>query len=806
MIRAHTALFVGRERELERLDALFEQPSGVLIVTAPAGYGKTALLANWLDQRHGNGCFIAHHFFRREYDDANRLDSVPNALFNLLRQLYIYYGVERELPPRDEGQLRDALLGLLQERGALPEEPLVLLLDGLDEAEKELLPPLPSPLPEGVYVVVAIRADETETPAMLRPWMQMQVQRMHLQSLPHTAVIDYLARAGDGELAAYAQDASFVELVLQKTEGYPLHLRFLVDDLLQVATSGGDVRAALERTPQGFDNYVREQLRHLARSLANAEKVQRLFALLATALGALSEREIEALTELNAFELEALPREATRWFSITERDGARFYAFTHPTLGDAFEGALGALAHEARQQLLDYCARWQEHRSPYALRHYPAHLREANRTDTLYQLARDEAFLQAQRETLPAEPDLPLRTLQTALDAAIAQEHAPIIAEMMLRHAHRAAQAETPLDALRQGNMERAIGLAKQALERDYTSGTLWLLLLAWNRHHAGDASGAERCLTEITQWWKGRTLEKLRDGQEEATAFMLTPLSHLPSASKVAVQTLSDERLESFALRWAQIGEFVQALAIAQQIERAGSRSWALVKIAQAMAQIGEFAQALAIAQQIEWAYFRSRALVEIGQAMAQIGEFAQALAIAQQIEGAYFRSEALVGLGQAMAQIGATEEAQAVLQQAVEAAQQIEWASHRAEALVKIAQALTQVGEHEHARTVLREAWEAAHATGLFSTLWKVAQTAAELGFDDLAVDYARQIAGHRADDLPQVLNALTERGAKGAFLQLLPLCAWERLTALRACACLIAFYPAHAAAIAEQARAWM
>lgn len=430
VIRDHTLLFVGRDEEMEQLDALFRQSSGALVITAPAGYGKTALLANWLSLRHNEGCFIARHFFRKEYDDVNRLDSVPNALFNLLRQLYIYYGVEGELPPRDEGLLRDTLLGLLRERGARDDEPLVLLLDGLDEAERELVLTLPEPLPEGVYVVASIRADRHETPAPMRSWLR-NAQRLPLDHLSRDAVGDYLTRAGDGELTPYAQDARFVEQVARKTEGYPLYLRYLAEELVDAARRGEKVDALLERTPRGFNEYVQAQVDRLAQAVQNAPKVQRLFALLASAQGALAESDVETLAELTPFELAALPWQVTRWFARQERDGERYYAFTHPRLGDAFKSALGNLAQEARQQLLDYCARWEQHSSPYALRHYAAHLKESGDYDALYALARNERYIQAQSTRLPSEPELPLRTLQTALQAAIEQENLPVIAEVM---------------------------------------------------------------------------------------------------------------------------------------------------------------------------------------------------------------------------------------------------------------------------------------------------------------------------------------------------------------------------------------
>lgn len=232
--------------------------------------------------------------------------------------------------------------------------------------------------------------------------------------------------------------------------------------------------------------------------------------------------------------------------------------------------------------------------------------------------ARDAAFLQAQRSTLPAEAELPLRTLQTALDVAITEENAPVIAEMLLRHAQLAIQNETSLEALQQGSLERVIGLAKQAIQRDYKIGTLWLLLLAWSRHHAGDAAGAERCLKETTAWQQGKTLERLKEWQSETAAFLLTPLSYLPDAAEIAARTLSNKELKELAVSWAQAGQQEQALKTAQLIEEARDRSKALVAVAHAQAQVGKTEQALQTARQIADAERRFKALVAVAHAQA--------------------------------------------------------------------------------------------------------------------------------------------------------------------------------------------
>jgi hypothetical protein len=88
IVSEHTQLFIGRSKEIEKLDNfLADNASGVLLVTASAGFGKTSLLARWLKIRHEQGYFIAHHFFSQRYDTTR---SAQSAYWNLLQQIYTY--------------------------------------------------------------------------------------------------------------------------------------------------------------------------------------------------------------------------------------------------------------------------------------------------------------------------------------------------------------------------------------------------------------------------------------------------------------------------------------------------------------------------------------------------------------------------------------------------------------------------------------------------------------------------------------------------------------------------------------------
>jgi len=531
LLREYTTLFVGREDTLAGLDAfLTENRSGVLVITARAGYGKTALLANWSRTRHGDGCFAAYHFFSHRSDVTRPL---ANGLRNLLRQLYIYHESPDESLPDDEIRLRETLYGIVRERGAHDSEPLVIVLDGLDEAERSFSPPFPTPLPDGVYVVVSARADEGDEPEYLRGWTE-GAGRIHLDRLPRVAIAEWLRRTGEGELALFADDAAFVAQVDETTEGFPLYLRYLTEELAQAAKGGGDARVLLDQTPRGFGAYVRQQLKQLAQveEVHRQREVQELFALLSVARGALSAADVEALTELTVWDLPALPWQVTRWFTMREKEDTTTYAFAHSLLADEFERALGRQAQKAKERLLDYCARWQEHRSPYALRHYAEHLLEAKRYDELYALARNEAFQQAQADTLADEPHAPLRTLQAALEGAMVQYDATKMAEFCLTHARRLIEItqESPLDALRTGHLERAWALADL---HDIEHNVLWHLLLVWELKDTGRLEEARTTLERLL----AKELPRLSDWQGEYAADLLSDALSVNAEAFMALQ-----------------------------------------------------------------------------------------------------------------------------------------------------------------------------------------------------------------------------------------------------------------------------
>jgi hypothetical protein len=164
---------------------------------------------------------------------------------------------------------------------------------------------------------------------------------------------------------------------------------------------------------------------------------------------------------------------------------------------------------KARGRWLKVCEDWKALASQepslhrYILRHYAEHLYDkwqmTNEQMTNYaelcRLALDSDFKQAQTQHLPDEPNLPLKTVQLALEVAIQLEDAPMMARLLIEHAKR-AQEETPLQAWRREHQERALKMATDIVfQRNHRLGTLWSLLLAWVAESEGERDWAKRFL-----------------------------------------------------------------------------------------------------------------------------------------------------------------------------------------------------------------------------------------------------------------------------------------------------------------------
>jgi hypothetical protein len=379
LIDENSGFFVGRQADLNRLDEFVAgNDRGLITVAAPAGFGKSALLAHWLRRRQQVGDFVARHVIARRQPETIPTDVV---LDHVLQQLRAYRGPEFVSAG---ARPQDAIAVCLRD-GAYPDERLIVLIDGLDEAN-EALPGFvrQAMMGAGVYVVLGIRAEPKVTPDILRPWLSgidgIPTLRLDLSPMPMPDIVLWLRAAVP--YMRFIDEAEIVAALERTTGGLPLFLRFLVEDFAARSQSAGvaAARRALLELPSSFTEYIRERMAELdqleaAQNPAWSYGSRRLFAILTQTLGPISARELHAgglvPKELNLRKLHHL---AERWFSISGPLMDRSFAFAHPRLASIFGKVLGYEADEARAALIAHCERWQDHCGAYALTFLPGHL------------------------------------------------------------------------------------------------------------------------------------------------------------------------------------------------------------------------------------------------------------------------------------------------------------------------------------------------------------------------------------------------------------------------------------------------
>jgi WD40 repeat protein len=388
LLDSHT-LFGGRDAELKRLNAFLDQGvSGYLFVTALSGYGKSALLANWVRMLSRDNYRVCYHFMNRLYGKTSEEDF---SLRNLCQQLAAYHDLRGGLPISisDLRALYPHLLSIPTHDG----QKLVIVIDGLDEAQDWIGPELfPSFLPEGVFVVFSARkmAERDWLASLELP--QSKVEVLELKTLGR-AEISHLLRATGGGASKWADDNIFVTTIHKISDGDPFYLRYLVEDVRDERINS---LAELENQPSKLKVYLDRWWQEVSQAVGETA-VSDLLGYLLVARESLSRDDLTDISQADALSgavFERTIKQLQRYVIGDEKNG---YSLCHPRFRDyvAQERIKEREQEPYRQRLLDYCARWYEHNSEYALNHYANHLADAGHWDDLANLLLDLRFLEA---------------------------------------------------------------------------------------------------------------------------------------------------------------------------------------------------------------------------------------------------------------------------------------------------------------------------------------------------------------------------------------------------------------------------
>jgi tetratricopeptide (TPR) repeat protein len=770
-----TQRLYGRERHLTDVKNWLKshrQSGGILWVSGSPGVGKSALMAKLAKDLQGDKNLVVVPFFFRRGDHRCSADHFYRAFALKLSETFRF--PLQEKPDQPKSDLFAEAMMKVQENLQGSEKSVVFILDGLDEVvgqNPEIVKlPFRFLMPKIVWIC-ASRKDEQ----LRELWGSEKVEKLWSDgNLPPLSKDDIRAWLQD-ELGRLRYELMkrderteeglrnrFIERLTERSEGLPLYVQMVIEDIEAGRWSLNDE----DKLPQGLQNYYENLLKRLNISDVG-RTITEIVSILCWAKEPMTEKTLAQVVQKlhktdwsekvqNALTfghvmLEQRKTPENDWGWALYHDSFRQHLLQTTTIEGTRKEALDAL--------MRWCGEWKQHESPYALRHLAEHLYDLKRHNELMELARDEEFERVQERVLPNEPDLPRKTVALALDAAIELENPELMAEMLLRHAGKVERIETPMQALRQESLERAIRLAVQKMERDYRIGTLWLLLLSWSCRQKGDVEGSEKCLQEITQWWQGKSLGRLSYWQSEMAVSLLSGLEG-EKAAEVALTVLGDKGLRELAGKWAKAGRIEEALKVAERIVYARERSWALKEIAKAMAEAGMteearrvFEEALKVAEWIGDAEVRSKALREIAEAMAKVGRFEETLKVAEGIEDARWRSEALSLIAEAMTEAGRFEEA-------LEVAEWIEVAWWRSKALSLIAKAMAEAGRFEGALKVaewIEDAWRRSWALSL------IAKAMAEAGRFEGALEVAEEIEDEwrRSWALREIAEAMAKAG---------------------------------------------
>jgi hypothetical protein len=766
LLKRCTQLFVGREEERQKLDIfLQENSSGLFLVTAPAGFGKTALLANWVKEWQHKDCDIAYHFFNE------RTRSVASGYRNLIRQLDADNEFAYDLSSNNKDDLRKILYNVLR-AGRQTEKPLIIVIDGLDEAGETFLPPFPNPLPENVFVIASARAEKGQEQKYLEGWTD-NCEPLHLERLSKSAIAQWLREAGNGELAGFADDTSLVNQLDKITQGFPLYLNCLIDDLCHHAPKHiQNIQELLAQTPKGFEEYVQQQIKRLDELDLPDERWQ-FFALLAVAKGALTKEDIKAVTKMRDRQLRQMHLcwQVTRWIRITADN---LYAFAHPLLGTTFTAHLGDDAEDALENLINYCSHWQEHQSYYALRYYPEHLREEKRWEKLYAIARNPDFATTQQQQLPNEPDLPLKTVQAALLGAVEEDKAERMAEFVLIHAHRLGQTnaqESPLEALRSDSLKRAWVLADQyEIERCI----LWYLLLAWELKDEGKLDDARDTLKRLQQ--KNLPFFPINGATDWQHKYAAYFLAHIFEVSEETCLTLHQRLFEYSApgllcIFLTELGKVQAALKIVEWIILELKKPFPFPEILKAQAEKGNsqeaqivFAKALEITRQTFpncwWVWGMgdiAKAQIKLGQREDARATFSEALEATHKIENQKHRMRTLIDIANYQADAGLFSDVRETLQR-------IEFQGDLEDYWIELAKAQAKIGDREQARISFSRAKQFAQNIQdkgkSYYFLGRIARKQAEIGELADALKTTEELANLNPKSIERLLSSIANQ----------------------------------------------
>lgn len=709
LIEDRRKLFGGREAAFTRIGDFIQTPAGgYLVVTAPAGFGKTALMANLVGSTPQA---FAYHFFTPLYRDSLSEDFF---LRNVVEQMAEWHGHTEQLPDKT-AELRALYQRFLTEP---LEHTQVLVLDGLDEVTTwKLAPYLSRRLPRNLHLILTVRdvgqdwASDYSLPAD-------QTSHLPLGGLTRDDVARVLRAAGPGAVV-FAEDPKLVDEVMRvsayqvdETFGAdPFYVRLLAED----AADGSLTPENVVEQPKGLNAYLDKWWQEI-KQMAGDTSARDLFGTLTVALGWITRTDLEAVNPslVDAWAADFFDEVIRKVRRFVAHDESQGYAIAHPRLRQHMRTRIKTDAY--REKLLAYCADWQKHYSAYALNYYARYLAEAGEKDKLYELITKE-WMDAKFERTYSHRAF-AQDVDLAIEAAAADESPEGLVQLVRAYLIYASLGELagqlPAECLgvlvQNGQVARACSHA-ELMQEPNVQCKAWRIIAEILESQGNREVGiralrqALRAVSAIDWEGGGRT------GLLEELQYALVRLGEKETFRQdLILAAVNLDSLSVVARIFGHLGDRAgldQALVLAEQHEDSLHKTFALSSIAVGMAQVGDKQSAVetanrALSVKLD---FKEWSISATADAFVHADYIDQPLAEAERIEDDMFRAEALTAFALAMAHVGKKNSASAIADKAIAAARIIKDHSEREKELVHVVKTLIEVGQIDKMWTVAKE-----------------------------------------------------------------------------------------------------
>jgi hypothetical protein len=347
--------FGGRDGELKHLDNwLFNaRAASRMLVAAPSGRGKSALLVNWMESLRHQPQFA---------EEGWQLAFMPISIHAETNRPSIFYGGLAQRLAEIFGERIapnitlnvEALKQFIQDRleaASSGRRRLLVVLDGLDEALQGSFDPsiIPPRLPSHVRIVVSARwqVGDVDSTGWLRKlgWdRRVRAEQLTLERLSSEAITDVLLKLGV-PTDLLGRQRPIVDRLCKLAEGEPILVRYYAEDLWGRGPRRARITISdLESLKPGFGSYFERWLSDQERLWAEEKQtidrrdVDRALSILAFALGPLESRDLlDLVTEIHQtsdFLSEHHLLQPLRRFVIGNGKAGSGYVLSHPKIAE----------------------------------------------------------------------------------------------------------------------------------------------------------------------------------------------------------------------------------------------------------------------------------------------------------------------------------------------------------------------------------------------------------------------------------------------------------------------------------------